>query len=133
MILADSSAWIEYDRGSGAPAHVGLAREISRAPSSVAGTEPVLMEVLAGASRQSDAERLRAMLTSLAWIPCDPVTDFEGAATLYRRCRAQGITPRSLDDCLIATIALRADAVLLTADRDFEQIARVMPLRLYTG
>lgn len=131
MILADSSAWIEFDRGSGSPVHRALARAIGQQADAVAVTEPVLMEVLAGARSDGDAVRLRHMLTSLAWVPCDPVADFEGAAAIYRRCRAEGITPRSLGDCLIATIAVRADAELLTADRDFAQIAGVVPLRLH--
>ena len=45
--------------------------------------------------------------------------------------RVAGVTPRNLVDCLIANVALRNDAELLAADRDFEQIASVVPLRLY--
>ncbi len=97
----------------------------------VAATEPVLMEVLAGARTDADADRLRHMLMSLTWLSCDPVSDFEAAARIYRQCRAGGVTPRSLADCLIAAIALRTDAELLASDRDFEQMASVVPLRLY--
>lgn len=131
MILADSSAWIDLDRATGSVADRELTRAIASDPGAVAVTEPILMEVLAGARSEADAQRLRNMLTSLAWIPCDAVADFEGAARVYRQCRAAGVTPRSLDDCLIATVALRTDAELLTADRDFEEIARVVPLRLF--
>lgn len=131
MILVDSSAWIDFDRASRSVADRELTRAIANDPEAVAVTEPILMEVLAGARSETDAQRLRNMLTSLAWIPCDPVADFEGAATIFRLCRAGGVTPRSLDDCLIAAVAIRGDAELLTADRDFEQIARVVPLQLH--
>jgi hypothetical protein len=131
VILVDTSAWIELDRSTGSATERALITAIARDPGSVAVTEPVLMEVLAGARSEADAGRLRSMLTSLAWIPCDPVADFEGAARVFRLCRASGVTPRSIQDCLIATIALRADAELLTADRDFEQLATVVPLRRF--
>lgn len=46
---------------------------------------------------------------------------------LYARCRWQGITIRSPDDCLIAACALEAAQPLLHADRDFERIAAIEP------
>jgi len=96
----------------------------------LAVTEPVLMEVLAGAKdeqRHSDLERL---LKSFRWLAADPVADFAGAARTYRACRASGVTPRGLIDCMIAGIAIRTGAELLAADRDFADMARVIPLRL---
>lgn len=131
MILVDSSAWISVDRADGSPADLLLTELIAHRRERLLATDPVLMEVLAGARTDRQAERLHRMLVSFAWAACDPVADFEAAARIYRQCRAGGITPRSLADCLIVAIALRTDAELLTADRDFEQIARVVPLRLY--
>lgn len=49
MILADASAWVEYDRASGSAADERLA-ELIAADGPLAVTEPVLMEVLAGRS-----------------------------------------------------------------------------------
>lgn len=48
MILADTSVWVEYDRASGSLADHRL-RELIEADSEIAVTEPVIMEVLAGA------------------------------------------------------------------------------------
>ncbi|MGB3014816.1 MAG: PIN domain-containing protein, partial [Candidatus Nanopelagicales bacterium] len=58
------------------------------------------------------------------------VSDFAGAARVYRLCRAAGVTPRGLIDCMVVQVALRTDSELLAADRDFEAIADVMPLQL---
>jgi predicted nucleic acid-binding protein len=58
------------------------------------------------------------------------VADFEGAARVYRSCRAAGVTPRGLLDCMIVSIALRTRSSLLCLDRAFEQIANVVPLTL---
>jgi predicted nucleic acid-binding protein len=69
-------------------------------------------------------------LRSFAWLPFRVATDFEAATTIYRMCRAQGVTPRGAIDCMIAAVALRNDAVLLAADRDIVRIAQVMGIRL---
>ncbi|WP_420639277.1 type II toxin-antitoxin system VapC family toxin [Candidatus Poriferisocius sp.] len=130
MILADTSAWVDYDRGNCSPAHLQLAALIAEGGHGLVVTEPVLMEVLAGAKNSGDYEQLRSLLTSLAWIPVDPIADFEGAAQVYRGCRRRGVTPRGMIDCMIATIALRVGAEVLTTDQDMRRIADVFPLRL---
>ena len=129
MILADTSAWVEFDRATGSAVDVALRAAIAGA-SELAVTEPVLMEMLAGARNEARAHDLRELLTSFTWVAADPVADFEGAARIYRQCRAAGFTPRGLLDCMIACIAIRSGADLLTADRDFERMATIVPLRL---
>lgn len=130
MILVDTSAWVEYDRATGSTIDDQLTELIRDGGNEIAVTEPVLMEVLAGAVDESRWLQLRRLLTSFQWVPVDPVADFEGAAKIYRRCRAAGITPRGLTDCMIATIAIRTGNQLLAADRDFAAIAEIVPLRL---
>jgi predicted nucleic acid-binding protein len=130
MILADTSAWVEFDRATGSAADERLAELIEAGGRDLAVTEPVMMEVLAGARTDKRSSDLRRLLTSFRWIAADPVADFEGAATLYRQCRSAGVTPRGLIDCMIATISLRSGAELLAVDGDFEAIADVVPLRL---
>lgn len=132
MILVDTSAWVEYDRATGSPVDTALTSLIETGGEDVAVTDPVLMEVLAGARDESRQEDLRRLLTSFRWLPADPVADFEGAARIYRACRSAGVTPRGLIDCMIANIAIRTGSALLASDHDFGEIARVMPLRLAT-
>ena len=48
MILADTSAWVEYDRATGSAADERLTQLIADGDSLVI-TEPLVMEVLAGA------------------------------------------------------------------------------------
>ena len=129
MILVQTSAWVEFDRATGSAVDDKLADLITtRTPISV--TEPILMEVLAGASDPEGRTRLRNLLTSFGWIPTDPVADFEAAARVYRECRSEGITPRGLIDCMVVAIALRTGSSLLTADRDFARMATVLPLQI---
>ena len=56
--------------------------------------------------------------------------DVDGAATIYRRCRRAGITPRGLVDCMIVAVAVRHDATVLSQDADMARIAEVTTLRL---
>ena len=130
MILVDTSAWIEYDRATGSATDGRLHDLIAGGGEPIAVTEPVLMEVLAGAVDNRRRVQLRRLLTSFGWAPVDPVADFEGAATIYRSCRTAGVTPRGLVDCVIANVAIRTGHQLLAADRDFAEMARIVPLRL---
>ena len=129
MILADTSAWVEYDRASGSTVDTRMA-ELIASGEELAVTEPVLMEILADARDDRRAGDLRRLLLSQRWLAFESVADFEGAAQIYRRCRAAGITPRGMVDCLIAAVALRHGAALLARDVDLARVADVVGLDL---
>jgi predicted nucleic acid-binding protein len=123
VILADTSAWVEYLRATGSPAHARL-RELIAGQGELATTEVVVMELLAGAAAREEVARLRRLLGRFELLPLEGLADYEAAADLYRRCRAGGETVRRLTDCLIAAVAIRHGATLLHRDLDFEVIAR---------
>ncbi|MEP7159206.1 MAG: PIN domain nuclease [Chloroflexota bacterium] len=129
MILADTSAWIEYDRGTGSRVHLRL-RDLVGGADRLVVTEPVLMEILTGATTAAREKALRGLLLRFDFVPFVAAMDFDGAAEVYRRCRASGITPRGLVDCMIATVALRVGASVLAHDADFARIASVIGLEL---
>lgn len=130
MILADTSAaWIEYDRATGSTVDKRVAALIA-AGGPLAVTEPVMMEVLAGARTQAREDDLRRLLLRFELLHFDPVTDFDAAARIYRRCRQAGITPRGLLDCTIAAVAWRRNAALLSYDVDLDRLAGVIGLKL---
>jgi predicted nucleic acid-binding protein len=129
VILADTSAWVEYDRATGSPVDLRLA-ELIGSGGDLAVTEPVLMEVLAGARNEEAASDLRRLLTSFGWVTADAGVDFEGATRVFRVCRTAGLAPGGLIDCMIASIALRTDSAVLASDHGFERMASVLPLRM---
>lgn len=129
MILVDSSAWIEFLRATGSPAHLRF-RAALQQEAELASTDVVVMEILAGARDETDRDRLRRLLFGVEFLAVEGPADYERAAELYRLCRNRGETPRNLADCLIAAVAIRNDAELLCADADFATIARHAPLRL---
>ena len=122
MILADTSAWVEYDRATGSTVDRRLTALIA-AGGPVAVTEPIIMEVLAGAHNDQRVSDLRRLLLRFELLRFDVVADFDGAAHLYRRCRRVGVTPRGMVDCMIAAVALRWGATLLAHDADMDRLA----------
>ena len=129
MILVDTSAWVEFDRATGSSVDRRLT-ELIRDDGPVAVTEPVVMEVLAGARSETRERDLRRLLARFELLRFDPVADFAGATSIYRRCCSNGVTPRGLVDCMIAAVARRAEASLLAQDRDLGQVAGVMGIAL---
>jgi predicted nucleic acid-binding protein len=132
VILVDSSAWVEFLRATRSRSHLRL-RAALQGGDALACTDPIVMEILAGARDEADRDRLRRLLYGQEFLAVEGPADYESAAELYRLCRGRGETPRKLTDCLIAAVAIRNDAELLCEDADFLAIARHAPLRLTTG
>jgi predicted nucleic acid-binding protein len=128
VILADTSAWVEFLRGTGSEVDREVRRLLKR--DQLATTDAVLMEVLAGALDADHRDRLRALLARCQFLATKGPRDYEDAAEVYRACRKAGDGVRGLADCLIATVAIRADTPILHADTDFVSIARHTGLAL---
>jgi predicted nucleic acid-binding protein len=129
VLLTDTSAWVEFDRATGSTVDLRLA-ELIAADGPVAVTEPIVMEVLAGASGHGRESDLRRLLQRFRLISFDTAADFDAAATIYRRCRAEGVTPRGMLDCMIAAVAWRSRASLLACDADMDRVAQVMGIEM---
>lgn len=129
--LIDSSVWIDFFLGRDTPARYAV-EKLAQRPTSIATTQPVLMEVLAG-EPPATARRIEAVLGSFLVLDVDVAIDFHQGLDLYRAVRASGHTVRSLLDCVIASVALRRAAELVHKDCDFDRIAAVTPdLRVWS-
>ena len=122
MTLVDTSAWVEFLRGTGS--ETGRAVRSLLHDVVVHTTDVVVMEVLAGARDDDHYEALRRLLALCDYVPVEGLADYETGARLYRECRQAGESVRALTDCLIAAVALRARLPVLHRDRDFDAIAR---------
>jgi predicted nucleic acid-binding protein len=129
VILADTSAWVEYDRATGSAVDQRVA-ELIATDGPLTVTEPVLMEVLAGARDDARENDLRRLLMRARLLQFDATTDFDAAARIYRRCRRSGITPRGMIDCMIAAVAWRQGAALLCRDVDLDRVAQLIGIEL---
>lgn len=127
MILVDTSAWVEFLRGTGS----GVCRAVDELlAGDLATCDAVTMELLAGARDDRQLGQLRALLARTTTLPTT-AADYELAARLYRSCRANGETVRKLIDCLIGAVGIHAGVELLHADSDFATLARHTELRVH--
>lgn len=129
MILVDTSAWVEYDRATGSAVDLRVTTLI-RDEGPLAVTEPVMMEVLAGARSDEREFDLRRLLLRFDLLRVDIAADFDAAARIYRTCRRAGVTPRGLIDCMIASVAHRHGASLLAQDADLARVATIVGIDL---
>lgn len=129
MILVDTSVWIEYFRATGSAAAIELRRLLSDEPDRVATCEPIAMEVLAGARDERMYRKLERLVNGLSSLDVEPASDFRAAADTYRAARRTGQTIRSINDCLIAAVALRHRATVAHRDADFDVIEGITGLR----
>ena len=129
MILVDTSAWIEFLRDTGSQVCSAVDRLLD---GDLAICDAVSMEVLAGARNEHHLVQLRGLLARATMLPTTPA-EYEDAASMYRSCRTHGDTVRTLIDCLIGAVAVRAGAEVLHADADFAALARHTELRLHPG
>jgi predicted nucleic acid-binding protein len=130
VILADTSAWVEYDRATGSSVHQRMRQLIGSENAELSVTEPILMEVLAGARSGQRERDLRRLLLRFPLLRFDSASDFDSATRIYRSCRAAGITPRGMVDCMIAAVAWRHGALLLAQDVDLVHVCRVVGITM---
>jgi predicted nucleic acid-binding protein len=129
VILADTSAWVEYDRASASPVDQRLS-ELIADDGPLAVTEPVVMEIVAGARTDEREADLRRLLLRFQLLRYDSAADFDGASAIYRQCRRVGVTPRGLIDCMVASVARRHGATLLAYDADISRVANVVGIEI---
>ena len=121
MLIADTSAWIEYLRATDSPPARRLRNAISERE--VVVVDPILIEVLGGARRNAVA-RTQRLLEAQRLEPLSPKLDWLDAAEIYRELRWRGVTIRSPIDALIAAAAMRLGLPVLHRDRDYGHIAQ---------
>jgi predicted nucleic acid-binding protein len=96
-------------------------------PVAVAGI--VLQELLSGLREEAQIKRLKTVLAPFPLILATQENHIL-AAQIANNCRSKGIAT-SATDCLIAAICIAHNAPLLTADKDFTQMAVYCDLKLY--
>lgn len=104
--------------------------ELVTGDGALAVCQPVVAEVATGAGTDQREAQLRRLLARASPLSFDVTADFGAAASIQRRCRSRGVTPRGLVDCVVAAVALRHGAALLCADIDLVRVAEVMSTEL---
>lgn len=92
-------------------------------------TGTIIMELSAGARSEQHLTDLRNLLGRATLLATEP-EDFEDAARLYRTCRRNGVTIRTMSNCLIAATAIRNGLPVLHNDRDLALLAQHTELQV---
>ena len=89
----------------------------------------ILTEVLQGIRDKREFEKTKELFNAMILLPM-PYSVFLYAAEVYRTLRRKGITIRNSVDCMIASVAIENDILLLHNDRDFLPIEKHLGLKV---
>lgn len=131
MLIADTSAWVEWLRLTGSPTNVAFREAL--ADGLVTLLEPVKAELLMGARDRTEVGELRRLLETVDFELVHPRDDFESAIELFHTARQRGVTVRGVTDCLIAAMALRLGHPVLHHDQDLARLAPAIDMQEAPG
>jgi predicted nucleic acid-binding protein len=130
-LFVDTSVWSlawRRNQASSTPEVSELERAL-KAGDSIYTTGLVLQELLQGFSRPRAHKQIIKHFSALPLLVPDR-QDHIQAADLRNACRRQGKQIGTID-ALIAQLCVRHDLVILTTDKDFQQIATVVSLSVW--
>ena len=128
-VLVDTSIWSLALRKASDPdprARQQLAELIAGHRAQIIG--PIRQELLSGIKDERQFEDLSGHLSAFPDLPV-VADDYVMAAKFFNICRKNGIQG-SNTDFLICAVAIRNRIAILTADDDFRQFAKVLPISL---
>jgi predicted nucleic acid-binding protein len=129
-IFVDTSVWsLAFRRDApGGPFVDELTRALN-AREGIFVTGLIVQEILQGVSGPRQRDQILSRLASFPFLTPD-WDDHVGAADIFNRCRRSGIQIESID-ALFAQLCVRYDLTMLTADKDFNQIAKHAKLSVW--
>jgi hypothetical protein len=127
-LLADTSVWIDFLNGTDNE-QSRLLEKYLQADARLYLCPVILMEILQGIKNEDQFRKTKSILLNFPMLQLDPIDAALGAASLYRKLRAKGVTIRKSNDCLIAFYAIHFKITLLHRDNDFEKIALHLSLK----
>lgn len=128
MILVDTSVWINYFNGAQSW-QVDLFHTILSEESVLIG-DIILAEILQGFDSDSDYKKAKEALDPLECIELGGKKLAIKTASNIRFLRSKGVTIRKTVDMLIGTWCIETEIELLHNDKDFDQIALHLPLKV---
>ncbi len=128
MLIVDSSVWIDFFAGRELP-HVQRLDTALLSDQEIGVPDIVRLEILSGVREDAALRKITSNLNALRRITAVD-GDWDEAAALYRTCRRNGVTVRSVVDCLIVRLTVREGALLLANDRDFAMMVPHCKLQL---
>lgn len=128
MVIIDTTVWIDFFAARSLP-HVAALETIIERREDICICGIILTEVLQGIRKDSEFQETRDLFNNLIFLPM-PYTVFLSSADIFRKLRRKGITIRKSIDCMIASVAIENDILLLHNDKDFQPIEKHCGLKV---
>lgn len=129
MILFDTSIWIDYIKADDNYKSIYLKDCLYS--NKIVVCPPIVQEILQGVISEKKFLYLQTILLGTKKIEQNEYEMSVKAAQMYFKLRKAGITIRKPNDCLIASYALASDIVLVHNDKDYNEISKIFPLKIY--
>lgn len=129
-IIVDTCIWSEaFRKGSTKEERVVLELKELIDELLVQMLGPIRQELLSGIKTIRQFDQLKS---HLAAFPDLPITtrDYEKAAEFFNICRRKGIQGSNID-FLICAVAIHNHLAIFTTDKDFDNFAKHLPIRLH--
>ena len=131
MILVDTGVWIDYFNGVENKQTESLDRILSE--QTVLVGDIILTEILQGFDSDKEFRLAKQALEPLDCVHLGGKSLAIKAASNFRFLRSKGVTVRKTVDMLIGSWCIEHEVNLLHNDKDFDQIATQLPLKIYAG
>jgi predicted nucleic acid-binding protein len=128
VILADTSAWIDYFRGVSAPYTDLLDLELAR--NRIVTGDLIIAEFLQGFRDEREYLEAKRIMDSLEYRDLVGRDIALAASQNYRTLRKAGVTVKKTIDVLIATFCIKNDLELIHNDRDFDAMEEELGLKV---
>jgi predicted nucleic acid-binding protein len=132
-LVIDSSVWIDFfNKKTSAEIEEMKKMFVNGNEQSPVIILPVIMEeVLQGVEDTRQYHVIKENLLGFEFISYDNYEFAIKAAKLFTFLPRKGVTIPKANDCLIASICIQNDFLLVHQDRDFNQIAKHTALKIY--
>ena len=129
-VLVDTSVWSLSLRKDGPANHptVKKLQNLLLDTQNIVLIGIILQEILQGFKHEGTFTKVTTYLDAFPLLSLSR-SDFVAAAKLRRQAAAQGLT-LSTPDCQIAATVIQHHCNLLTTDKDFSNLAQLVPLQL---
>ena len=127
-VLVDTSAWLDFFRSYDSP-HAEILDELLD-HEMVCTAKVIMAEIIPGAKSPKQFQELKDYFAALPQV-VEPPDLWERIMDLQFRLRKVGVDGMSIPDLIIAVTAHAGEKSILTKDKDFKQIQKVLPISLY--
>jgi len=131
VVLVDSSVWIDYFNGVQSN-KTNILDDLLCKQLVITG-DIILTKILQGFIAESDFKNAKRILNPLDCMQLGGKSLAIKVASNFRFLRSRGITIRKTVDMLIGSWCIKHEIELLHKDRDFDQIATHLPLKICAG